>query len=89
VIPAIEHAMGAPEKHSTHSVLLVDSIKTRDDITVFLPVQLEANNTARSNPAQNSGDLVRILHSDGYIALPPTIKGTYPAEQCFEFFQWL
>jgi molybdopterin molybdotransferase len=89
VIPAIEHAMGAPEKHSTHSVQLVDPIKTRDDITVFLPVQLEANNTARSNPAQNSGDLVRILHSDGYIALPPTIKGTYPAEQCFEFFQWL
>ena len=89
VLPAIEHAMGAPEKHSAHTVQLVDPIKTRDDITVFLPIKLGTGNIAHSYPAQNSADLVRILQSDGYIELAPTTAKRYDAGCSFAFHPWL
>ncbi|MFQ3224753.1 MAG: molybdopterin molybdotransferase [Lentimonas sp.] len=89
VIPAIKHAMGAPTKPAPRTVQLAALVKARDDITIFLPIKLGANNTAHSTPAQNSGDLVRILQSDGYIELPPSATKTYPAGRTFEFHPWL
>ena len=89
VIPAIHKAMGAPDGPAPRTVELAEFVKARDDITVFLPIKLGAENTAHSYPAQNSGDLVRILQSDGYIELPPTAEKSYPAGQTFEFHPWL
>lgn len=89
VIPAIQQAMGAPAPRSTRTVQLAEPVKARDDITIFLPIQLGANNTAHSYPAQNSGDLVRILQSDGYIELPATATKSYDQGDTFDFRPWL
>lgn len=89
VIPAIQQAMGAPAPRNTRTTQLAEPVKARDDITIFLPIQLGANNTAHSYPAQNSGDLVRILQSDGYIELPPTATKSYQTGDTFEFHPWL
>ncbi len=88
VIPAIQQAMGAPERSAPRTVQLAEPVKARDDITTFLPIKLGTNNTAHSTPAQNSGDLVRILQSDGYIELPPTAAKTYAKGETFEFHPW-
>jgi len=88
VIPAIKQAMGAPADSTARSVQLAEPVKARDDITLFLPVKLGTNNTAHSSPAHNSGDLVRILQSDGYIELPPCETKTYAKGESFEFHPW-
>ncbi len=89
VIPAIHKAMGASDGPAPRMVQLAEPVKARDDITIFLPIKLGANNTAHSYPAQNSGDLVRILQSDGYIELPPKAEKSYTAGETFEFHPWL
>ncbi len=89
VIPAIHKAMGATDGPAPRTVQLAAPVTARDDITIFLPIKLGANNTAHSAPAQNSGDLVRILQSDGTIELPPTADKTYAAGESFEFHPWL
>ena len=89
VIPAIQQAMGAPATANQRTVQLAEPVKARDDITVFLPIKLGTNNTAHSYPAQNSGDLVRILQSDGYIELAPTTAKRYDAGCSFAFHPWL
>ena len=81
--------MGAPAVASPRTVQLAEPVKARDDITVFLPIKLGADNSAHSYPAQNSGDLVRILQSDGYIELPPTAAKGYAVGSNFEFHPWL
>ena len=89
VIPAIQTAMGAPAPRSMHRVQLAEPAKARDDITVFVPIQLMENNQARPHPAQNSGDQASILATDGYIELPPTPQQVYPAGSAFQFHPWL
>ena len=88
VIPAILYAMGQKDAHSLRRVALSTSVKARDDLSIFLPVKLESNNQASPQPTQNSGDLVRILSSDGYIQLPPTNEKSYPAGKSFDFHPW-
>lgn len=88
VIPAIQRAMGQANGAPAHSVQLTEPVKAPDDITTFLPIKLGDNNTALSYPAQNSGDLVRILQSDGYIELPPAPSKSYPAGTAFTFHRW-
>lgn len=88
VIPAIFHAMGQTHSPVTHQISLDQAVKARDDLTTFLPVKLEANNRASPKLTQNSGDLVRILDSDGFIALPPTENKGYPQGASFDFRPW-
>ena len=75
---------GLPEPRSA---TLTDSSKVRKDLTVFLPVTLGPNNTADPSPAQNSGDLARILNSDGYIAVPAG-EPAAEAGKAYTFHSW-
>ena len=70
VIPAIQKAMGLESTSMATTVELTNSEKVRKDLTVFVPVTLGENSRATPCPPQNSGDLVRILQSDGYIVVP-------------------
>jgi len=88
VIPAIFHAMGQARTLTPCQVTLNQAVKARDDLTIFLPVKLEANNQASPQLTQNSGDLVRILNSDGYIELTPTSDKAYPLGSKFDFHPW-
>ena len=87
VIPAIQSAVGLKVSAASPSVTLSASSTVRKDLTVFLPVSLGPNNTGDPRPAQNSGDLARILNSDGYIAVP---SGEAQAEagKSYMFHPW-
>ncbi|WPJ96024.1 molybdopterin molybdotransferase MoeA [Coraliomargarita algicola] len=88
VLPALDHFMGHDSPPIPPQLSLEAPVKARDDITIFLPVSRKANNIASAQPANNSGDLVRILQSDGYIELPPTQEKGYPAGKSFDFHLW-
>ena len=86
VLPALKAASGNNIDKNT-SVDLLDSATGIENITTFLPVSVTAENKATQCPCQNSGDLVRILSSDGYIELPPKAI-YYPAGSTFIFYPW-
>jgi len=86
VLPALKAASGNNINKNT-SVDLLDSATGIENITTFLPVSVTAENKATQCPCQNSGDLVRILSSDGYIELPPKAIH-YPAGSTFIFYPW-
>lgn len=87
VLPALEQAAcGSARQHST--VTLTEPAQGRPKLTVFLPVSLGADNQATPRPAHNSGDLVRILESDGYIELPAS-EQVYSVHSGFTFHPWL
>lgn len=88
VMPALVTATGQASGPVKTSVELSTPVNARDDLTVFLPVSLDSNNLATPQPVNNSGDLVRILGSAGYIELPPTPEKTYPAGKSFDFHPW-
>jgi molybdopterin molybdotransferase len=88
VLPAIFHAMGQTAPPIPQQVTLNAPVKARDDLTIFLPVKCAIGNWASPQPTNNSGDLVRILQSEGYIALPPTEKKGYPQGASFDFHPW-
>lgn len=88
VIPALFRAMGQTVFSPPITVAIDAPIKARDDLTIFLPVQLIEGNQASPRPTNNSGDLVRILDSDGYIEVAPTKEKSYPAGTTFNFHPW-
>lgn len=88
LIPALYHALGQSTPPRPRQVTLDVAVKARDDLSIYLPVSLQANNQASPQPTNNSGDLVRILQSDGYIELPPNNKKGYKAGKSFDFHAW-
>ena len=88
VIPAIYLAMGQLKKKSAQSVQIDRNIRARNDFTIFLPVSVGDESQATPQPVQNSGDLVRILSSDGYIVVPPTMTKEYLAGTRFDYHRW-
>ncbi|MGC6424685.1 MAG: molybdopterin molybdotransferase MoeA [Lentimonas sp.] len=88
VLPALIEAMGSSKTIEARTVSITGPIRARDDLTIFLPVKIESKNRALPQPTQNSGDLVRILRSDGYIIVPPCAEKGYPASKTFHFHPW-
>lgn len=88
VIPSLRQAMQPIHKPVIHRVETNETITARDDFTLFLPVKIKESHTAIPMPVQNSGDLGRILDSDGYIVVEPTPERSYAAGSHFEFFPW-
>lgn len=86
VLPAL-HAASGGTKLPSPSVSLAEPAKGRPHLTVFLPVSLLENNQATPQPANNSGDLVSILKSDGYIELPAS-DHIYSVNTEFAFHPW-
>jgi molybdopterin molybdotransferase len=88
VIPSLRQAMQPRRKPFSNQVEINEAISARDDFTLFLPVKIEESNTAIPMPVQNSGDLGRILDSDGYIVVEPTPEKSYAPGSHFEFCVW-
>ena len=86
VLPALKAASGNNINKNT-CVDLLDAATGIENITTFLPVSVTAENKATQCSPQNSGDLVKILSSDGYIELPPKAV-YYPAGSSFIFYPW-
>jgi molybdopterin molybdotransferase len=86
VLPALNAASGQNIYKNT-SVVLSDSLEGIENTTTFLPVSVNVENVATQCQCQNSGDLVKILSSDGYIELPPKAVH-YPAGSSFIFYPW-
>ena len=86
VLPALRAASGNNINKKT-CVDLLDTATGIENMTTFLPVSVTAENKATQCPCQNSGDLVKILSSDGYIELPPKAV-YYPAGSSFLFYPW-
>lgn len=86
VLPALQTASGG-SKSQQHTVTLTEPAKGTPRLTVFLPVSLRKNNQASPQPVNNSGDLVSILKSDGYIELPASDQ-IYPVNSDFIFHAW-
>ena len=87
VIPALNIASGKI-LNNNRSVELSEALVGVKNITTFLPVSVTTENIATQCPCNNSGDLVKILSSDGYIELPPS-AAHYPAGSSFIFNPWL
>ncbi|MGB0334581.1 MAG: molybdopterin molybdotransferase MoeA [Opitutales bacterium] len=88
VIPSLFDASGKTANCPAVELTLRTDAKTRDDMTVLLPVKKSPGNLISPQLVNNSGDLVGILESDGYIVLPPRDEKSYPAGSQFEFFPW-
>jgi molybdopterin molybdotransferase len=88
LIPTLNHAMKRSAPIRPRQVTLDVAVKASNDLTIYLPVSLNANNQASPQATNNSGDLVRILQSDGYIALPPNTEKNYKAGKRFDFHAW-
>lgn len=87
ILPALRHASGGAG-HLPQRVTLAAPAKGHPNRTVFSPVSLDADHRATPRAVQNSGDLVSILESDGYVELPPS-EGAHPADSAFAFHPWL
>jgi molybdopterin molybdotransferase len=87
VIPALQTTQQWTQRHPAREVRLRQPVRVRKDFTVFMPVRLEEENRAVAVPPQNSGDLVAILQSDGYIAIS---DGVAEADESmvFAFHPW-
>ncbi len=66
-IPAIHEALGQTKTEASINVFLAASLHTNERLTRFIPVRLDAGGLAHPCPPNNSGDLVRILESHGYV----------------------
>ncbi|MEM8867621.1 MAG: molybdopterin molybdotransferase MoeA [Verrucomicrobiota bacterium] len=86
IIPSIREAMGLQDPPAPAKVTLTASEKVPAKLTVFLPVTHEDNHQAAPCPAQNSGDLVRILQSDGYVEIPAGAAAEAGLQ--YSFYPW-
>ncbi|MGC6455895.1 MAG: molybdopterin molybdotransferase MoeA [Coraliomargaritaceae bacterium] len=87
-LPAIERAMGRANQPKPVSLPLETPAALHSTRTRFLPVQILSGNRLRPRPIQNSGDLVRILESDGYIVIPPGNEKQTADGTEFAFHPW-
>lgn len=84
VLPALRVAAGCPLPKAR---LVVPSARFEGllGMTQHLPVTLSADGRAQAAPTGNSGDLIGLLHSDGFVTIPP--RGELTA--AFTYTPWL
>lgn len=87
VLPALHEASGGDPLKPRFAQLAGTAVG-HPCLTVLLPVALDANNRATPRPTNNSGDLVSILDSDGYIELPPATEPFDP-QRAFPYTPWI
>ncbi len=87
VLPALTSALGCIEHTTAQIVRLSEPFKGRDDLTVLLPVKLLEGHVVAPLPANNSGDLITISDSHGYILLPPK-SSKHTCEEDYSFIRW-
>lgn len=84
VMPALRRAQGQ-RATPPHLVTLVEAAVTPPGLALHLPVAHVSEGKVRAVPANNSGDFMGLLHSDGWVTIP---AGAGLAE-VYEFQQWL
>ena len=88
VLPALIKAQGQVLSDS-HKVRLNESISVSDKLTIFMPVKFVSSDAVMPMPAKNSGDLVSVLFTDGFIELKPNLTKRYEAGSQIDFYPWL
>jgi molybdopterin molybdotransferase len=77
VLPAIAHALGAPETPAMR-VALDSAIEFAPPLTWFLPVQIAQDDAgvawATPRPTNTSGDFAALAGTDGFVELPAEPK---------------
>jgi molybdopterin molybdotransferase len=86
VIPAVYAAMGASRPPEPRHGRLTAAAPGRTGMTRFLPVALEADDRCHPHPPSNSGDLVTVLKTDGYLLVPEGEEAVAGAR--FAYFPW-
>jgi len=87
VLPALFQAMGASDTTLPKVTLKTDA-PAHPKLTLFLPISIEEAGTASPRPANNSGDFVSILATDGFIELPSNKTGKAAAGTLAYFIKW-
>ncbi|MEM6910258.1 MAG: molybdopterin molybdotransferase MoeA [Verrucomicrobiota bacterium] len=85
VLPWIHRQMGWVERPEERP--LTAAFENPSDFTRFLPVSREGAGV-RPEPAGNSGEVMRLLRSEGFLELPPEAR-TLEAGESFPFRPWL
>ena len=88
VLPALGKAAGRTGTDLPTLVTLTSAAEAHPYLHRFLPVQRLPGNRACAKPFQNSGDMIRLLESDGYVVLPPDIKNSDATGTEFAFNTW-
>ena len=89
VVPFLEAAEGALPAAAQHATL-VEAVRFPPPLTLFLPVLLEAAGgglRARPAPAQNSGDFLALVGTDGFVELAAT-DDWFPAGSVVPLYPW-
>ena len=89
VVPFLEAAEGASPSPAQHAAL-VEEVRFPPPLTLFLPVLLEAARgtlRARPAPAQNSGDFLALVGTDGFVELAAA-QDMFPAGSVVPLYPW-
>lgn len=84
VLPALAVSSGM-ETQRPRLVTTDETIPSLPGMTLHLPVTLAANGKATPAPTGNSGDFIGLLHSEGFITIPP--HGEFAA--AYRFTPWI
>lgn len=87
VLPAVFKAMGT-EKSIAQQMPLTADTPVHPKLTHFQPAKLNADGGVSPMPANNSGDFVSILQTDGFIELQPSRSGKVNAGTTAPFTHW-
>ena len=87
VLPALFQSLGA-EPTAPQLRQLDAEAPAHPRLTYFLPAQIQHNGRATARPANNSGDFVSILQTDGFIELPPSSCGSAASGAAVRFAPW-
>lgn len=83
VLPYLQASLGALNAFTPPESRELQTEPDPTTTTRYVPVELAADGTAIPRPFQNSGDLIRPLASDGFLAISPSSTGTH-----FPFYPW-
>jgi len=90
VLPGLRHAMRVTSS-SQETIALAADAKAHDELTVFVPVNLQRDATGNCRaipcPTRGSGDFISLLGTDGFVELPPT-RGIIAAGTIVPLFRW-
>ena len=87
VLPALDQQMGQlPPRRQ--SLRLRQPIASHHRLTRFIPVRIEHSGEASAQMTQNSGDMIRILASDGFVEVPKASPEQATQSGEFDYYPW-
>lgn len=87
VLPALDQQMGQlPPRRQ--SLRLRQPIASHHRLTRFIPVRIEHSGEASAHMTQNSGDMIRILASDGFVEVPKASPEQATQSGEFDYYPW-